>query len=87
MANTPQAAKRARQAERRRQQNAGLRSRMRTHVKAVLKAVARGDKASAEAAYKAAVPVIDSTADKDLFHKNQAARTKSRLNARIRAMS
>lgn len=87
MANTPQAAKRARQAERRRQHNASLRSRMRTHVKNVLKAVASGDKAAAEAAYKAAAPVIDSTADKEIFHKNKAARYKSRLNARIRAMS
>ncbi|MDX1433222.1 MAG: 30S ribosomal protein S20 [Gammaproteobacteria bacterium] len=87
MANTPQAAKRARQAERRRLHNAGLRSRMRTYVKNVLKAIASGDKAAAQAAYRAAVPVIDKTADKEMFHKNKAARYKSRLNARIRAMS
>jgi small subunit ribosomal protein S20 len=60
---------------------------MRTFVKAVLKAVRAGDKPAAEAAYKAAVPVIDSTANKGIIHKNKAARHKSRLNARIRAMS
>lgn len=87
MSNSSQAAKRARQAEKRRQHNAGLRSKMRTFVKAVLKAVRTGDKQAAETAYKAAVPVIDKTADKGIIHKNKAARHKSRLNARIRAMS
>ena len=86
MANLRQAAKRARQAEKRRQQNASQRSEMRTFVKRVVKAIARGDKADAEAAYKAAVPVIDRVAHKGLVHENKAARHKSRLNAHIRAM-
>ena len=86
MANTASARKRARQAEQRRSHNMALRSRMRTYFKNVLKAIAAGDKSAAEAAYKAAVPVIDSTADKGIIHKNKAARHKSRLNARIKAM-
>lgn len=86
MANLRQAAKRARQAEKRRQQNASQRSEMRTFVKRVVKAIARGDKAGAETAYKAAVPVIDRVAHKGLVHENKAARHKSRLNAHIRAM-
>ena len=86
MANTKQAKKRARQAENNRQHNASMRSMMRTHIKKVLKAVAGGDKAEAEAAYKAAVPVIDRMADKGLVHKNKAARHKSRLNNHVREM-
>lgn len=87
MANSAQARKRVRQAEKRRQHNASYRSMMRTYLKKVIKAVASGDKAAAEAAYKAAVPVIDRTARKGLVHANKAARHKSRLNSSIRAMS
>jgi small subunit ribosomal protein S20 len=59
---------------------------MRTSVKGVLNAIAAGDREAALAAYQAAVPVIDSTADKGIIHKNKAARFKSRLNAHIRAL-
>ncbi|MCP5417896.1 MAG: 30S ribosomal protein S20 [Chromatiaceae bacterium] len=86
MANSAQARKRARQAEKHRQQNASCRSNMRTHMKNVVKAVSAGEKESALAAYKLAIPVIDSTANQGLIHKNKAARFKSRLNARIKAM-
>ena len=87
MANSPQARKRARQNNRRRELNVGMRSMMRTELKKVLKAMDDGDKAAAQAAFQAAVPVIDRMADKELLHKNKAARHKSRLNARIRAMA
>ncbi|HEX7029981.1 MAG TPA: 30S ribosomal protein S20 [Gammaproteobacteria bacterium] len=87
MANTKQSKKRAKQAENHRQHNASLRSMMRTQIKKVAKAVDAGNKADAEAAYKAAVPVIDRMADKGIIHKNKAARHKSRLNSHVRAMS
>ncbi len=87
MANSPQAKKRARQAEKRRVHNAGQRSRMRTFIKKVIAAVESGDKEQAQNAFKAAVPVIDSAVNKGLIHKNNAARKKSRLNARVRALS
>jgi len=87
LANSAQAAKRARQAEKRRQNNAAHRSMMRTHVKKVLNAIKSGDKESASDAYKAAVPAIDGTVKKGLIHKNKAARHKSRLNAHIKAMA
>ena len=87
MANSRQATKRARQGEERRQRNATIRSKMRTFVKRVVKAIESGDKASAESAYKAAVPLIDNSAGRKIIHGNKAARHKSRLNARIRAMS
>ena len=86
MANSAQAAKRARQAEQRRQLKASQRSQMRTAIKDVVKAIGRGKKEEAQAAYKQAVPVIDRMADKGMMHKNKAARHKSRLNAHIRAM-
>ncbi len=86
MANSAQARKRARQAEKSRERNAGYRSMFRTFVKKVLNAVKAGDKGAAEAAYKEVVSVIDKTANKGLIHKNKAARHKSRLNARVRAM-
>lgn len=86
MANSPQARKRARQAEKHRQLNASQRSMMRTEVKKVVKAIEAGDKTAAETAYRSAVPLLDSMATKGLIHKNKAARHKSRLNARIRAL-
>jgi len=86
LANSVQARKRARQAEKHRQHNAGRRSMMRTELKRVLKAIESGDKAAAEGAFKAAAPLLDSLATKGLIHKNKAARHKSRLNAKIRAL-
>ena len=86
MANTAQAIKRVRQAERNRQRNVSIRSTFRTHLKKVVTAIASGDKTAAEAAYKEAVSVIDRTAQKGLIHANKAARHKQRLNSRIRAM-
>ena len=86
MANSPQARKRARQAEKHRMRNAGMKSMMRTQVKKVVYAIEAGDKTAAQDAYKAAVPVLDNMARKGLIHKNKAARHKSRLNERIRNM-
>ncbi|MCU7843814.1 MAG: 30S ribosomal protein S20 [Candidatus Thiodiazotropha sp. (ex Monitilora ramsayi)] len=86
MANSAQARKRARQADKRRSRNQAQRSEMRTHIKKVAKQIADGDKEGAVAAYQAALPVIDSAAGKGLIHKNKAARHKSRMNVQIRAM-
>ena len=60
---------------------------MRTRMKAVLKAVQAGDKDAANAEFRAAVPAIDKAAGKGLIQKNRAAKYKSRLNARVRAMA
>jgi len=87
LANSPQAKKRARQAIKRRARNVGMGSMYRTFVKKVVYAIDSGDKAAAETAYKAAVPVIDKMCNKGLVHANKAARHKSRLNSRIRAMA
>ena len=87
MAHSVSARKRIRQTTKRHAANASGRSMYRTYVKKVLKAVDGGDKAAAEAAYKAAVPVIDRAAGKGLIPANRAARNKSRLNNCIRKMA
>ncbi len=86
MANSVSARKRARQAERHRLHNASLRSHVRTAIKKVLNAVEAGDKAAAEAAYKAVVPALDRSVSKGIMHRNKAARHKSRLNTQVRAL-
>ena len=87
MANSAQARKRARQAVKQRAHNAGLRTAFRTAVKKVVKAIEAGDKAAAQATFIESVKIIDRIADKGIFHKNKAARHKSRLSARIKAMA
>jgi small subunit ribosomal protein S20 len=79
--------KRARQDVKLNAANTALRSRFRTAIKNVQKAVAAGDKAKAAELFKTAQPVIDSIADKGIFHKNKAARYKSRLSAKVKALS
>jgi len=86
LANSASARKRARQAENSRQHKAGIRSRLRTYIKNVVKAIESGDQEAARTYYTASLPVIDSSARKGIIHTNKAARHKRRLNARIRAM-
>ena len=87
MANSPQARKRARQNVTRRARNASHRSMFRTYLKKVEAAIDGGDQSAAREALTAAVPVIDRMAVKGIIHKNKAARHKSRLNARVQALS
>jgi len=67
--------------------NTSLRSKFRTVVKNVQKAVVAGDKDKATALFRSAQKVLDSVADKGIFHKNKAARHKSRMSAKIKALS
>jgi len=87
MANTKGARKAARQAEKRRLHNASLSSRLNSAIKSVVKAIAAGDKAAAQKVFREAVGVIDGIADKKIIHKNKAARHKSHLAARLKAMA
>ncbi len=87
MANTPQAKKRARQSEVRRKHNASQRSAMRTAIKKAIAAVEDGDHSAAQAAYQAAVPVLDRAVTHGIIHKNKAARHKSRLNNHVKALA
>lgn len=84
MANTKQAKKRVRQAEKNRQHNASMRSMLRTYIKRVAAAITAGDQKAALAAMQEATPIIDRMANKGIIHKNKAARHKSRLISHIK---
>ncbi len=87
MANIASARKRARQAVQLNAHNSSLRSKLRTAIKTVRKAVAAGDKAVAANQFKASMSIIDSIADKRIIHKNAAARLKSRLASAVKSMA
>lgn len=86
MANTKQAKKRVRQAEKHRQHNASMRSMLRTYIKKVTASITTGDQKVALAAMQEATPIIDRMVNKGIIHKNKAARHKSRLTAHIKKM-
>tara|TARA_B100000073_G_C23494713_1_gene477229 strand:+ start:460 stop:648 length:189 start_codon:yes stop_codon:yes gene_type:complete len=60
---------------------------VRTKIKQVIAAVDTGDANNARAALDSAVPVIDRMANRGIIKKNKAARHKSRLNARVKALA
>ena len=86
MANIKSAKKRVRQSEQRRLHNVSARSMVRTTLKKVLKAIELKNKPAALEAFAIAQPVLDRYASRGLIHRNKAARHKSRLNAKIRAL-
>jgi small subunit ribosomal protein S20 len=79
--------KRARQNVKLNAANTSLRSKYRTAVKNVEKAAAAGDKIKAAEAFVKAQSILDTVADKQIFHKNKAARDKSRLAAKVKALA
>jgi small subunit ribosomal protein S20 len=87
MANIKSARKAARQSERRRQHNASQRSELRTAIKNAGKSIEAGDKAAAANEFREAMSTIDRIADKGIIHKNKAARHKSQLAARLKALA
>jgi small subunit ribosomal protein S20 len=87
MANSPQARKRVRQSERRTGVNRSRVSEYRTYVKKVESAIAAGDKAAAQEAFRIAQPVIMGGVTKKIAHKNTVARKISRLSRRIKALA
>ena len=87
MANTKQATKRARQAEKHRANNRWQVSRMYTAVKKVLKAIEDKNREEASKEYIEAVSFIDKMVSKGLVQKNKAARHKSRLNHHIKMLA
>lgn len=86
MANNPQARKRISQTARRTEINRNRVSRIRTFVKQVELAIARGDKAEAEAAFRAAQPELHRGVSKGVLHRNTVARKLSRLSSRIKSL-
>lgn len=86
MAHSKSARKRAKQSVRRRAVNKSRRSALRTQLKKVIAAVESGDGAAARAEFGKAVVALDKAATKGLVHKNEAARRKSRLAAKVAVM-
>ncbi len=86
MANTAQARKRAKQAEKHRVHNASLRSMMRTYLKKTSAAITTGEKEAANSAFIKMASAVDKMANKGLIHKNKAARHKSRMAAKVKAL-
>ena len=86
MAHTRQARKRIRQTARRTERNRTQRSRIRTYLRKVEEVIESGDKAAAEAAFRAAQPELHKGAGNGVMHRNTVARKLSRINRRIKAL-
>jgi small subunit ribosomal protein S20 len=86
LANLPQSKKRAKQADKRRLHNASRRTEMRTHIKAIRKAVESKNLELAQTLFQKATSILDKLTNKGLIHKNKAARHKSRLCLQIKAL-
>jgi small subunit ribosomal protein S20 len=82
VANIKSQIKRNRQNVVRRERNKAVRSELKTRVKAAIAAAESGAD-DADARLRSAVERIDTAAAKGVIHKNQAARRKSRLMAKI----
>jgi small subunit ribosomal protein S20 len=81
MPNNRNAAKAARQSEKRRLRNRVARTSLRNIVRKTREVVVSADPAIAADALKTAVVKLDKAASKKFIHKNKAARMKSRLTA------
>ena len=87
MANHVSALKRARQTEKRTTVNRNNKSRLRTAVRHFREALASGNKQEAATINRETVSVLDKSVQKGVLHKNTASRYKSRLSARLEALT
>ena len=87
MANTPGAKKAIRKIERRTEVNTARRSRVRTFVRKLEEALAKGDAAAAKLAFVAAESELMRAVGKGILHKNTGSRKVSRLAARVKKLS
>ena len=86
MANIKSAIKRARQNVKRNALKSSQRAKTRTAVKAVDRAIEAKNKNLAKEVFSNAEKTLDSMAGKKVITRNKAARTKSRLNKKIKAL-
>ncbi|MBX7072900.1 MAG: 30S ribosomal protein S20 [Pirellulales bacterium] len=86
MPQTKSAKKRFRQDIDRRARNRAGRSKLKTIIKKATVAIEAGQADEAKAAYPLVQKALDQAAAKNLIHRNAAARVKSRLTARIKAL-
>jgi small subunit ribosomal protein S20 len=86
MANTASARKRIRQNVKRVARNKARKSRVRSFVRKLEEAIATGDKAVAQEAFRAAQPELQRAVTKGTLHANTVARKVSRLSARVKSL-
>jgi len=87
MANHFSALKRARQTEKRTVRNRANTSRLRSALRDLREALAKGDKQSAEQIFRQTVSALDKAVQKGVLHENTASRYKSRLSVRLNAVT
>jgi small subunit ribosomal protein S20 len=84
--NSPSAEKRVRQNAKRRAMNLWRKRRIKDQTKKFLTAVQAQDIKTAETEYRATCSLLDKIACTSTMHRNAAARRKSRMNARLKAL-
>ena len=87
MANHVSSLKRARQTETRSEGNRSNRSRVRTSLRDLREALAKGNVKAAQAQYRVTVSALDKSVQKGILHSNTVSRYKSRLNARLKTLA
>ncbi len=87
MANHVSSLKRARQTVKRTAFNRANRSKLRNGLRAMREALTRNDVPAARAQYNLTASLLDKSVQKGILHDNTASRYKSRLNARLKALS
>ena len=86
MPNIKSAKKRVLVTDKKNAQNKSANSALKTTLKKFDAAVAEGNRAEADSAYKVAVQAVDKAVAKNLIHKNKAARKKSQLTVKLNAI-
>jgi len=86
MADHFSALKRARQTETKTTRNRANKSRLRSALRSLREAIAKGEKEAAQTAYRETVSVVDKGVQKGILHKNTASRYKARLSAKVKAI-
>ena len=78
--------KRARQSVKRNLRNRAVRTKVRTYIKKLNSAIAKGDAAEVQSALRDAMKVISSAASKGVLHRNTASRYISRLSKKANSV-
>lgn len=87
MANHFSALKRAKQTAERTERNRAHKSRLRSALRQLRESIAAGDLNAAQANFNSTASVIDQAVRKGVIHDNTAARYKSRLSKRLKAVT
>jgi small subunit ribosomal protein S20 len=87
MANHVSSLKRARQTETKTVVNRANRTRVRSSLRALREAIAKGDVKAAQAQFRETVSALDKSVQKGVLHSNTVSRYKSRLNARLKSLA